>query len=92
MGGPIAAIQKSWHWPGQSVLYSVVESFFCLKGGAFRELVLRLPTLGGMLVAAYLLYRLAEEAIGNGAGIITVVLFVLNPVAIQPLIIFETCC
>src|SRR3954451_6762838 len=32
MGGPIAAIQKSWHWPGQSVLYSVVESFFCLKG------------------------------------------------------------
>jgi hypothetical protein len=82
MGGPIAAIQKSWHWPGQSVLYSVVESFFCLKGGAFRELVLRLPTLGGMLVAAYLLYRLAEEAIGNGAGIITVVLFVLNPVAI----------
>src|SRR4051794_6440055 len=82
MGGPIAAIQKSWHWPGQSVLYSVVESFFCLNGGAFRELVLRLPTLGGMLLAAYLLYRLAEEAIGSGAGIVTVVLFTLNPVAI----------
>src|SRR4051794_3791694 len=40
LGGPIAAMQKTWHWPGQSVLFSVIESVFCLKGGAFRELVL----------------------------------------------------
>jgi Dolichyl-phosphate-mannose-protein mannosyltransferase len=81
-GGPIAAIQKTWHWPGQSVLYSVIESFFCLKGGALRELVLRLPAFGGMLVATCLLYNLAEEAIGIGAGVLTTVLFVLNPVSI----------
>jgi hypothetical protein len=78
--GPIAAIQKTWHWPGQSLLYSVIASLFCLQTGPFREFVLRMPSLFGIGVACYFLYRLAEKAIGRGAGFITLVLFTLNPV------------
>lgn len=78
--GPIAAIQKTWHWPGQSLLYSVIASLFCLPSGPFREFVLRIPSLLGVGVACYFLYRLAEQAIGRGAGFITLVLFTLNQV------------
>ncbi len=78
--GPIAAIQKTWHWPGQSLLYSVIASLFCLPPGPFREFVLRIPSLIGLGVACYFLYQLAEKAIGRGAGFITLVLFTLNQV------------
>lgn len=81
--GPIAAIQRTWHWPGQSVLYSVIASFFCLNSGPLRELLLRIPTVVGMFVAAYYLYRFAESAIGKGAGYIAVILFALNPVTVS---------
>lgn len=80
--GLLAAIQRTWHWPGQSILYSVIESLFCLQTGPLREIVLRIPSLIGMAAAAYFLYRFAEQAIGRGAGFLTVTLFLLNPVSI----------
>jgi len=27
-----AAIERTWNWPGQSILYSIVESFFAVHG------------------------------------------------------------
>src|SRR4051812_31507975 len=43
--GPLLAIQRTWHWPGQSILYSFIESFFVVRSGALREMVLRIPSL-----------------------------------------------
>ena len=80
--GFIGAIQKTWHWPGQSVLYSAIASLFCLNSGPLREFALRVPTLIGMLAAGYFLYRLAESAIGKGAGLPAVAIFVFNPTTV----------
>ncbi|HZS54836.1 MAG TPA: glycosyltransferase family 39 protein [Bryobacteraceae bacterium] len=78
--GPLAALQKTLHWPGQSLLYSIIASFFCLPAGPLREFALRVPSLIGMAIAAYFLYRMAEEAIGRGSGFIALAMFAFNPV------------
>src|SRR6516162_9935263 len=66
--GLIRAIQKTLHWPGQSVLYSVIASFFCFDGRPFRDVLLRIPSLIGLAVGAYFLYRIAESLVGRGTG------------------------
>src|SRR5581483_7355454 len=73
--GPILALQKTWHWPGQSLLYSMLASFFCLQAGPLREITLRIPSLIGMAIAGYFLYRMAEQAIGRGTGFVALVMF-----------------
>src|SRR3954469_2343483 len=73
--GPIAAVQHTWHWPGQSILFAVISSFFTLQSGPLREFTLRIPALFGLLGAFYFVYRLAEAAIGKGSGSIAVALF-----------------
>src|SRR5947199_9912998 len=54
--GPLVAIQRTWHWPGQSILYSLLESFFAVRSGPLREIVLRIPSLIGIAIAAYFQY------------------------------------
>ncbi len=82
-GGPIAAIQKTWHWPGQSILFSAITSLFCLEGSPFRDVLLRLPALLGAAAAGYFLYRLANDAIGPGAGRLAAILFAFSPTTIE---------
>jgi hypothetical protein len=82
-GGPIAAAQKTWHWPGQSILYSIITSFFCFESGPFRDAALRIPALIGTAAACYFLYRFAEDAIGKGSGRAAAVLFLFLPVTID---------
>ena len=77
--GLIPAIQKTWNWPGQSVLYSAIVSLFCLNGGPLREFVLRIPSLLGMAIAGYYSYKLAESAIGSGAGLVALILMAFHP-------------
>jgi hypothetical protein len=77
--GVIRAVQKTWHWPGQSILYSVVASFFCFNGSPWRDVLLRIPSLIGIAAAAYFLYQIAERRIGDRAGIVSVILFVFHP-------------
>ena len=81
--GPLAAVEKTWHWPGQSVLYAVIASLFTLHDGPLREFVLRIPTLFGIGVAAYFLFRLAEDGIGKAAGPIAVIIFLFHPGTLQ---------
>jgi hypothetical protein len=73
------AIQKTLHWPGQSLLYSAIESFFCLGNSPWREFLMRVPSVIGICSAAYFLFRIAERQIGQGAGLAAVVLFVFHP-------------
>ena len=82
-GGPLEAIHKTWQWPGQSVLYAFIESFFQVNNGVLREFVLRLPTLVSAIVAYYFIYRLAEDALGKASGLTAVVLFAFHPLTLQ---------
>jgi len=82
-GGPVAAIQKTWNWPGQSILYSAITSLFCFEGSHFRDILLRVPALLGAAAACYILYRFANDAIGPGAGRIAAILFVFSPITIE---------
>lgn len=73
-----AAITRTMQWPGQSVLYSVLESFF-VADGFWREPLLRLPALLAAVVAAWHLRRLAELLIGAQAGWPVMVCFFCLP-------------
>src|ERR1035438_3038904 len=42
-GGWRAAIEHTWNWPGQSILYSILESFFVVHG-PWQEVALRVPS------------------------------------------------
>jgi hypothetical protein len=77
--GASRAVQKTLHLPGQSVLYSAIASLFCFDGSPFRDALLRLPSLIGIAVAAWFLYRLAEKNIARGAGIVAIILFLFHP-------------
>src|SRR4051812_25582127 len=82
-GGPVAAIQKTWHWPGQSILYAAITSLFCFEGSPFRDILLRLPALLGAAAACLILYRFANDAIGRGAGRIAAIAFAFSPITIE---------
>ena len=76
------AIARTLTWDGQSVLYSVVASFF-RSDSPYKELIMRLPSAAAMLVAAVLLYRLAERLIAKGAGMIAVAAFFCTPSTVE---------
>jgi len=73
-----AAIARSWSFPGQSVLYGVLQSFFVWKG-PWEEPLLRIPSVLAMLVAAWQLKKLAERLIAPDAGWLSLVPFFCSP-------------
>jgi hypothetical protein len=77
--GLIRAVQKTWQWPGQSILYSAIASLFCFDGAPLRDFLLRIPSLIGLAAASYFLYRIAERSIGDRAGMVAVILFLFHP-------------
>ncbi|HTP89801.1 MAG TPA: glycosyltransferase family 39 protein, partial [Bryobacteraceae bacterium] len=77
--GLMPAIRKTLHWPGQSVLYSAIASLFCLDGTPFRDELLRVPSLAGIAIGAYFLFRIAESRVGRGSGFVAVTLFLFHP-------------
>src|SRR5437899_4837024 len=77
--GLIRAVQKTWYWPGQSILYSAIASLFCFDGSPLRDALLRIPTVIGLAVAAYFVYRIAERRVGERTGLAAVILFVFHP-------------
>ena len=82
-GGPVAAIRKTWNWPGQSILFSAITSLFCFEGSPFRDILLRIPSLLGVAAACYFLYRFANDAIGPGAGRLAAIVFAFTPTTIE---------
>jgi hypothetical protein len=72
------AISRSGTFPGQSVLYGVLESFFAVRG-AWEEPLLRIPSVLAMFVAAWHLKKLAELLIGPEAGWLAVAPFFCSP-------------
>jgi len=76
------AIARTITWNGQSILYSVIESFF-RSDSPQREMILRLPSAAAIVVAGVLLYRLAERLISQGAGMLAVVAFCCAPATVE---------
>jgi mannosyltransferase len=62
-----AAVERAMHFPGQSILYSVLVSPFCVDG-PLKEFLLRVPSLTAVALSAVLLYYLAERMLGKGTG------------------------
>ena len=82
--GPLAAIQRTFHWPGQSILFAVITSFFCIDPTSpWRDLVLRIPALAGAAATCYFVYRFAEDGFGRGAGRIAAAICAFSPLTIS---------
>jgi hypothetical protein len=77
--GIVRAIQKTLHVPGNSLPYSAIAALFCFDGLPFRDVLMRLPSVIGIAVAAWFLYRIAEGQIARGAGVVAIILFLLHP-------------
>ncbi len=72
------ALSRTAAWPGQSITYSVLDSFF-VTGGPWKEALLRVPSVLAIIVAAWQLKRVVELVIDRGAGWLAVLPFVCAP-------------
>jgi hypothetical protein len=72
------AINRTAAFPGQSILYSVLESFF-VSQGSWKEPLLRIPSVLAIVTSAWHLKRLAEIVIDRRAGWLTLVPFICAP-------------
>ena len=82
-GGPLAALAKTWHWPGQSLLFAAIESLFCFDGFFARDLLLRVPALIGGALVCWFVYHFAEDLFGPGSGRVAALLAAFNPMLIE---------
>jgi 4-amino-4-deoxy-L-arabinose transferase-like glycosyltransferase len=74
-------LARSAYWSGQSPLY-YLTAWTALVAGGSAEWVLRLPSLAALLVAAWLLYRLADRLFDAATARLAVLFFVcFEPVA-----------
>jgi hypothetical protein len=72
------AISRTASWPGQSIPYSVLESFF-VAAGFWEEMLLRMPSVLASVFAAWQLKRLAELTINRSAGWLAVIPLICAP-------------
>jgi hypothetical protein len=77
-----AAIERTTSWTGQSVLYSMLESFFSTHG-SWKEFLLRVPSVLATVAAAWQLKRIAEITIHRSAGWLAVAPFVCAPAILE---------
>ena len=73
-----AAIARTATWPGQSIPYSILESFF-VTAGFWKEPLLRIPSVLATIVAAWHLKRLAELTITRSAGWLAIIPMICAP-------------
>jgi len=68
-----------WHriqiWPTQWILYAYLTTFLA-SSALYKETLLRAPSVAGMLLAAWALYRLTQKIGGPGSGWTAAVPFV----------------
>jgi len=72
------AINRTATFPGQSILYSVLESFL-VSQGSWKEPLLRIPSVLAIVTSAWQLKRLAEIGIDRSAGWLTLIPFICAP-------------
>jgi hypothetical protein len=72
------AVGRTATWPGQSIPYSMLESFF-VTAEYWKEPLLRIPSVLASAVAAWQLKRLAELTINRSAGWLAIIPLVCAP-------------
>jgi len=72
------ALSRTATWPGQSITYSLLDSFF-VSAGHWKEPLLRVPSVLAIVVAAWQFKRVAELVMDRTAGWLAVVPFVCAP-------------
>lgn len=77
-----AAIDRTTQWPGQSLLYSILESIFAVRGSG-QEFALRIPSVLAMLWAGWEMKRLAENTLGMQYGWLATIPLACAPEAIE---------
>jgi len=73
-----AAMSRTATWPGQSIPYSVLESFF-VAPAFWREPLLRIPSVLAGAVAAWQMKPLAELTISRSAGWLAIIPLICAP-------------
>ena len=66
----------------QSIPYSYIAALFA-SHGPFKEALLRIPSLAGALLAAWLMVKLADQIVGRGEGILSLVPFICSGAIVQ---------
>ncbi|MBI1895024.1 MAG: hypothetical protein HYS04_00605, partial [Acidobacteria bacterium] len=80
--GIAKSLEHSHEFPGQSVVYGVITALFA-SDGPYKELLLRLPSVLGVGLAAWFLYRFAESMLGRGFGVLAAVPFLCAQTTVQ---------
>ncbi len=74
--GTLADVYKhTMAWPSQPLLYTLI-SWAAIQIGGMHEIILRLPSLLGLLIGAYTLYRLGARLLNREAAIIASLAFI----------------
>ena len=68
--------------PTQSIVYSHIAALFAVDG-PYKEALLRIPSVLGVLAAAWLVVKLTDQIAGAGAGILALVPFVCSGAIVQ---------
>src|SRR5712691_7315117 len=61
--------------PSESVIYTHIVALFA-SAGAYKEILLRLPSIVGVLLAGFLVYKLTEAIVGPKSGWLAAIPFV----------------
>ena len=73
--GIAAAIPRSQLWPGQNVVYMLLEATIYRTGGA-SEWILRLPSIVAAAATAWVLFRLGTRLFDRETGMLAMLVFV----------------
>jgi hypothetical protein len=86
-GGLRAAVTRTATWPGQSLLYSALQSAFLWGTGSWMEFVMRVPALLGALLCVAAVAALARNLGLRGLSIgVTLVTFLTTPAITKHLV------
>ncbi len=69
-------------YPGQSAIHSYLTTQF-VTDGPYKEPLLRLPSVAGGLLTAWLLYKLTERIVGKGSGFLALIPYCCAAVIVE---------
>jgi mannosyltransferase len=73
--GIAAAVSRSQFWPGQNLVYTMLEAAIIRAGGT-SEWILRLPSVLAALATAWVLFRLGTRLFDRETGMLAMLIFV----------------
>jgi hypothetical protein len=78
-GGLSDVVRRCMLWPGQSITFAALQSFFYFPNSPYFEPLFRLPALLALLAVTYVIFRLGKLLHSPTIGLFAVVLFLAHP-------------